>query len=84
MKDVIDDLIKLGTDVSKLTEKRLNSFANKLAQSKEITRKEAKKIVAAWIKRAAKAQRVLAKDLSVHAKKIIKEASRIKKKSRKA
>jgi len=79
MKDLINDVIKLGTEVSKLTEKRLNSLASKLAKSKDITQKEAKKIVAKSIKRVAKTQRVLANDIAKNAKKASKKGYVLKK-----
>jgi len=72
MKDIIDDLIKLGTDISKVTEKKLSSLADRLAKSKDITQKEAKKIISKNLKRAAKLQRSLANDIAKRAKKVLK------------
>lgn len=88
MEDIIEDLIRLGTDISKLTEKKLNSLANKLAKSKDVTQKDAKKIIAAGIKRAAKTQLALSKELSVRMRKglktVSKPATKAKKKPKKS
>lgn len=87
MKDVIEDLIKLGVDVSKLTESKLNSLATKLSKHKPISKEDAKKIVVEGIRTAAKAQRKLAIELERRAKNAVNRVNKVKsapkKKSRK-
>lgn len=74
MKEIINDLIKLGQDVSKLTEENLNKLASKIMKHKPMTKEQAKKIVVEGIRKAATAQRKLANELEKHARIAISKA----------
>lgn len=84
MEEIIKDLVKLATDVSRLSEQKLIYLADKLAKQKRITREEAKKIVIAGVKHAARAQRTLTVELGKKVEDIVKRAKACKHVAKKA